>query len=81
MAASKNAAVGALAAFNLLVDLLVKCENQLPAKNLCLSDFIQEQMCLELSLKFWLTCFFSTERRKKYSPCSFVLLELIKHLL
>ena len=41
-----------------------------------LSDLIQEQMCLELSLKFWPTSFFSTGRRKNYNPCFSVQLEL-----
>lgn len=41
-----------------------------------LSDLIQDQMCLELSLKFWPTCFYSTGRRKNYSPCFLVPLEL-----
>lgn len=34
-----------------------------------LSDFIQEQMCLELYLKFWTACFFIVGRRKIYTPC------------
>lgn len=41
-----------------------------------LSGLIQEQIYLELSLKFWLTCFFSTERRQNYTPCFLVQLEL-----
>lgn len=32
MAASQNAAIRVLAIFNLLVDLLIRCGNQLPAK-------------------------------------------------
>lgn len=41
-----------------------------------LSDLIQEKMCLELSLKFWPTSSFSTGRRKNYTPCFSVQLEL-----
>lgn len=41
-----------------------------------LSDLIQEEMCSELSVTFWLTCFFRTGRRENNTLCFSHQLEL-----